>query len=60
MANISVDGKPSPADVCVIELGGTIGTQLTIFFALLVEPVVSHVCVVFVVTSKNFLACRGH
>lgn len=26
-AQMPVDGKPGPADVCVIELGGTIGTQ---------------------------------
>lgn len=25
MAQIPVDGKEGPADVCVIELGGTIG-----------------------------------
>lgn len=28
VAHIPVDGKPGPADVCVIELGGTIGTLL--------------------------------
>lgn len=26
MAIVPVDGKEGPADVCVIELGGTIGT----------------------------------
>ena len=26
VAMIPVDGQPGPADVCVIELGGTIGT----------------------------------
>jgi CTP synthase len=28
---IPVDGKPGPADVCVIELGGTIGTLTTVY-----------------------------
>ena len=32
VAHIPVDGKTSPADVCVIELGGTIGTLLKTFF----------------------------
>lgn len=27
MAIVPVDGKEGPADVCVIELGGTIGTS---------------------------------
>lgn len=28
VAHVPVDGKSGPADVCVIELGGTIGTQM--------------------------------
>lgn len=31
VAMIPVDGKEGPADVCVIELGGTIGTLFVIF-----------------------------
>lgn len=36
MAHIPVDGKEGPADVCVIELGGTIGTLATVFLTLAV------------------------
>lgn len=32
VAMIPVDGKEGPADVCVIELGGTIGTIPLVFF----------------------------
>lgn len=32
VAMIPVDGKEGPADVCVIELGGTIGTFSLFFF----------------------------
>jgi len=35
VAHIPVDGKEGPADVCVIELGGTIGTILKTFLRLL-------------------------
>lgn len=38
MAIVPVDGKEGPADVCVIELGGTIGT-LYIFFLMSCFPV---------------------
>jgi CTP synthase (UTP-ammonia lyase) len=30
VAFIPVDGKEGPADVCVIELGGTIGTEIPV------------------------------
>jgi len=33
VAQIPVDGKEGPADVCVIELGGTIG-KLILFYIL--------------------------
>jgi CTP synthase (UTP-ammonia lyase) len=33
VASIPVDGKEGPADICVIELGGTIGgSRLSLFF----------------------------
>jgi CTP synthase (UTP-ammonia lyase) len=35
VAMIPVDGKEGPADVCVIELGGTIGGHEMSFFCLL-------------------------
>lgn len=36
VAMIPVDGKEGPVDVCVIELGGTIGTLTTRFLYLAV------------------------
>lgn len=39
MAMVPVDGKEGPADVCVIELGGTIGTSsyILLFFSSMVS-----------------------
>lgn len=36
VANVPVDGKEGPPDVCVIELGGTIGTVCWIILHFLI------------------------
>lgn len=38
-ARIPVDGQSGPADVCVIELGGTIGINLVLFIESLKDSV---------------------
>lgn len=35
VANVPVDGKEGPPDVCVIELGGTIGIVIGLYYLLL-------------------------
>jgi CTP synthase len=37
VAMIPVDGKDGPADVCVIELGGTIGVHEIVLFVVFLE-----------------------
>lgn len=41
-ARIPVDGQSGPADVCVIELGGTIGINLVLFIESLKDSVRSY------------------
>ena len=54
VAIVPVDGKEGPADVCVIELGGTIGR-----LASLVCNSLSYFPI-FNKLKDNFYLCRGH
>lgn len=56
VAHIPVDGMIGPADVCVVELGGTIGTVLRTFFRLL-HSIVSIFYVIFFRTNVSLLEC---
>ena len=52
---IPVDGKEGPADVCVVELGGTIGKHTaTILMHAMLYKIVS------IYVQSNFFAYRRH